>query len=305
MPVLLSCSLALWLFVAVLGELNVGAESNADLSCNVVTRVLALLCYMSVALLLNSLHLFERRVSWLLSIYLWFMALSTFVQYDLNVALPSALLLVSLSVLFSCQLVQEPERRLFAAFFIIGSASFYIPLLFVFLPFMVAFTVMANVLTAKRFMAMLLGLVTPFWMVAGTAYVYSPASILFHRIGGFFASIPVGLSLPPIHVMLFMAAELLSLVPAFAYFAVSSSPGKPLLRRRLLFVMVFNACTMLLSFVFHSQSELLYACTLPGTAIMFSYVFTLKMTRFSNIYFIFVNIIWIALASYCLWMDLF
>lgn len=305
MPVLLSCALALWLFLSVYGELNDSSLSALDINCTPVTRFMALLCYIGVALILNSLHLFEVRVNWLISLFLWLTVLSTSIQFRLETAVSVLALAASFSILFSCQLLVDQERRLFTSFAIIASVSLLSPVLLLVLPFLVAFSFFSNILTIKRFFAMLLGTAAPFWIVFGLCYVYEPAWKILAVIKDFFECNGFLVFLPPSNIMFSMAAELMVLLPSSILFFSSSSPGKPMLRRRLFFLILLNSFLMLLSFIMPLQSELLYACRLPGNAVLLSYIFVLKITKLSNIYFIFVHIIWVTIALYSLWMGLY
>lgn len=305
MPVLLSCALALWLFVAIAGEFRDDVLSSSAPSCNFLTRSLSLLCYMAVAFILNHLLLFERRVGWLMSLYMWLIALSMHVSYDFHVAFSAMALAASVAVLFSCQVTVEHERVLFAVFALIGSVSLLTPVFLLILPVLVSFTFISNTITVKRGFAMLLGLLTPFWLIFGASYVYEPVRMLFSGMQGFFAGGIFMVALPPSHILLSIAAELLVLVPASVFFFSSSSPGKPILRKRLCFILLLNSYMMLLSFLLPLHCELLYACRIPGTAVLMSYLFIQKITKLSNIYFIFVNLFWVSFASYSLWMGLF
>ncbi len=305
MPVLLSCALALWLFVAITGEFRDDVLSSSVPSCNFLTRSFSLLCYMAIAFILNHLHLFERRVGWLMSLFIWLVALSTHVSYDFHVAFSALSLAASVAMLFSCQVTVEHERVLFAVFALIGSVSLLMPVLVLMLPVLVSFAFISNIITVKRGFAMLLGLLTPFWLLFGATYVYEPAHMLFSVMQGFFAGGIFMVALPPSHILLSIAAELLVLVPASVFFFSSSSPGKPILRKRLCFILLLNSYLMLLSFLLPLHSELLYACRIPGTAVLMSYLFIQKITKLSNIYFIFVNMFWFAIALYSLWMGLF
>lgn len=305
MPVLLSCSLALWLFVTIAGDACEDAILGDDVSSNVWTRIVALVCYFSSAFILNSIHLFERRVGWLFSLFMWLAIQALFVQHRYDVALSVLVLVSSFSILFSCQLAVDVERRFFMVFAFLGSSVFFMPALILLLPIYVVFAYISNILTVKRFLAMQLGLVTPFWLAFGLAYVYDPAGILFSCMKSFFCGLALFAFLPESHVLLFMAAELLVLVPAIVLLFGPLSSGKPLLMRRILFFLLLNVYCLFLSFMVPSRCELFYACSIPGTAVLASYIFTSKITKLSNIYFIFVNLIWIILAFYCLWMELF
>ena len=108
-----------------------------------------------------------------------------------------------------------------------------------------------------------------------------------------------GLTFVHLLVLLLVLAVLL---PAVFAFVGSASPAKPLLRRRLTFVIVANIYLLLLFVIVDGGSGFFYICQLPFVAILASYLFAKKETRMSNVYMIFINIIMVAMATQSLWL---
>ena len=102
--------------------------------------------------------------------------------------------------------------------------------------------------------------------------------------------------------ILLLVFVLLVLLPAIFAFVGSTSPAKPLLRRRLSFVIVADIYLLLLSCMIDGAAGIFYVCQLPFVAILASYLFAKKETKLSNVYFVLVNTIILAIATCPLWL---
>lgn len=266
-------------------------------------RALSLLSYVCVALVLNHLYLFERRVPYMPHIFLWLVSIHVFLQPDYVVSLSLLILLLSLAQLLSCTQERGQERAVYAAFATLSFSSLFL-LQFVYLiPLFFAYLWIAKILCVRNFFAALLGVVTPYWLLLGIVFVFPSLSGLL---------IPVKFGLLKMFVCTDMAfslqawvtllVEIFVMLVALVVFFASSIPAKPLLRRRMLFLFLVNGCLFLLSFVVPQDYSLLLAWRLPGVAIMATYVFSMRVTRLSNIYFIVINILWLIIAALCLWI---
>ena len=58
---------------------------------------------------------------------------------------------------------------------------------------------------------------------------------------------------------------------------------------------------MLLSWLSGDDFGLYYVWRMPGIAILASYVLTVKMNKFTNVYFVFINLLWLAVAALSIW----
>jgi len=267
-----------------------------------MANVVSLTCYVLSAFLLSSLYLSERRIHWLTALYLWIVSLSLFAHGNMIWAVSALLFMVLLTVLFMCQPASRIEGSLFAAFALLGVASLLLPQFLLLIPLGVVYMLSVNIMSLKSFLAALLGFAAPFWLVYGTVYVYPAAEMILYPfnegIGGLLA---LSVAEPlPVRLLLTLM-ELGVILPAAVLFVGSSVPGKPLLRRRLSFVMLASVWLLILSWLYEEDFELFYMWRIPLTAIMASYLFTLKVTKVTNIYFVFINILWLAVAALSIW----
>ena len=265
---------------------------------------ISLLCYVAVAFMLASLHLIEQRIHWLPALYMWIVALALFVHGNVLWAVSAMLFMLLKVMLFVCHPIQGVESSLFAAFAILGVGSLVFPQFLLILPLGIVYMFVVNIMSPKRFMAAMLGLVTPFWLVAGAAYVYPSAVIL---LSPFFAGAESLLQFriaEPLPMRLLLTfIELLIMLPAIAVFVSMHVPSKPILRRRMAFVILTNVYLLLLSWLSVDNFELFFTWRISGIAIMTSYVFLLKISKVSNVYFVFINILWFAVAAFSLWQS--
>lgn len=270
---------------------------------DVGARLFSLLAYACVALVLGNLYLFERRVSFLPHIFLWLTAVLLFLQPDYLIALSLLFFVISVAQLFSCSRESEPHRGVCVAFAILSFSSLFLLQFAYLIPLFFFYLWLSNILVWRTFFAALIGFVTPLWLLFGVLFV-------FPSLDGFLIPLRLGLlnAAAPATVVFsvqswaILAMELLVMLVAVAQFFISSLPAKPLLRHRLLFVIVVNVFLLLLSFVQPQDYSLLLAWRLPGLAIMASYIFSGRITRLSNIYFILLNIMWLVIAAMCLWI---
>ena len=92
--------------------------------------------------------------------------------------------------------------------------------------------------------------------------------------------------------------QLLVLVPFVVIFMNSTVPGKPFLRRRLAFLIYLNVALLLLSLLYNDDFPSYYMMSLPTVAVMVGYIFTIKVSKPMNWFFIVVNILWFSLFPF-------
>ncbi len=299
---MLLVSLFLWIAGALCGD---GCEStflNLSPLCGWGARAVALFAYAVAALLLNGVYLFERRVSWLVSLFMWLTAVVSPLQSDCAVALSLLPFILSVRCLFACILDKGQEREVFGAFAMLSFSSLLVVQFAFLLPLFVAFLFISRVTGVRVLVSAVLGVLAPCWLLAGAVFVCPSLDILW---------LPAQLSwrslaeFPGVQFLLFfyvvMAMELLVWVVATYVYVSSFYPARPLLRRRLLFFILLNGYLMLLSFALPHNYLLFLAWRLPGVAVMASYIFSMKITRLSNAYFVLLNIVWLLIAFVCLW----
>ena len=270
----------------------------------VVSHILSVLLYFLSAFVLSRQSFFDSNVRWKGALYLWFAALSTFVNGDAAMAFVAFLFLLSFVLLFFAQNCAEPTGPLFTSFMLLGVQAFVAPCSIWFIPLFLLFCYMTNTLSVRGVAASLLGLLTPFWLVLGTAYVFPAANSITES---FLTGLPVifdvefpAFSLLNVLLLLFVLAVLL---PSLFLFVGSSSPAKPMLRRRLSFVAVACVYMLLLSLVIGGGAHFFYICQLPFVAILASYVLARKETKLLNLYFVVLNVLMSAVATYQLWWN--
>lgn len=269
-----------------------------------VSRMLSVFIYILAALLLSRQTFFDRAVKWKGALYLWFVALSTFANGNATVAFAALLFLLSFVVLLFTQYATNTVGLLYTSFMLLGVLSFIVPHSLYFLPLYLLFCSMTNTLSVRGVAASLLGLLTPFWLVMGTAYVLPGVNVITES---FLAALPAifdvefpSFSLPNMLQLIF---ELSVLLPAMFLFVGGTSPAKPLLRRRLSFITVAAVYLLLLCTILSGGAQFFYACQLPFVAILASYVLARKETKLLNIYFVILNVLMIAIATSPLWLN--
>lgn len=303
--ILLSLSLAVWVVgLFALPAVTAVSWAGFDLGAtdSLLPNIISLVCYVASAFLTGALYLLERRIHWLATLYLWIVATSLLVHGNVLFSVSAFVFMLLMTMLFSCQTAERTESSLFAAFAVMALASLLLPQFLLLLPLGVVYMFTVNIMSLKRFMAALLGFAAPFWLIYGTVYVYSGADFLLLPFNAGLKGLFTFYVAEPLPVRLLLTfIELGIMLPAAVVFAGSSVPGKPLLRRRLMFVMLASVWLMFLSWFSGENFELFYVWRIPGMAIMASYLFTVKMTKATNIYFIFINVLWLAVAAFSIW----
>ena len=79
---MLFVSIFLWIVGVVLGSYGYSTLSVFGQVSDAVGRVLSFAAYGIVALVLNNIYLFERRVAWLPLVFFWLTAVQPLVQSD-------------------------------------------------------------------------------------------------------------------------------------------------------------------------------------------------------------------------------
>lgn len=270
----------------------------------VLSEMVPMLCYVVVAVILGMLHLHERRISWLTPLLFFLAAMSLFIHNDVVSAVSAVLFIVVMAALLACQPGEDAEGSLFAAYALLGLLSLILPQLVFLLPLFVVYLFVANIFGPRRLLASMLGLLMPFWFLFGITYMCPGLSGYISGLDRILSCLAflAAVELTPLRIVLLMT-ELGIILPAIAMFAGSSVPGKPFLRRRLLFIMITNTYLLLLSLLSAPNFEMLYAWRIPGTAVLSSYLFSLKVTRYSNIYFVLFFIFWLTIAVLSVWEN--
>ena len=304
---MLFVSFLLWVAGALRGvgcAETLASAAGISFAGDTVARILSLVAFLATALVLNHIYIFERRVPFLMPLFLWFAAAFVFLHADYVASLSLVPFILTVAQLFYSCGEQGDVRSLFGAFAMLSFASlFLLQFAFLLLPLLL-FVALSRGNGAREFFVAILGVAAPFWLLFGTVFVFPQLDwlLLPLKIGWVNLVTPATITLSqPMYAVL--AVEVLVWVMAVCFFFTSSSLAKPLLRRRLLFVILLNLFLWLLSWVVQQDFFLLLAWRLPGTAIMASYVFAAKVTRLTNIYFIVLNVLLIIISACCLWIG--
>lgn len=269
----------------------------------VILYSLSLLCYIPVAVIVGAVHLFERRSNWLPTLFIWLVSISFLLHGELLVAVSTFIMSVAVALLLYCQPGGELERPIYTVFAIVGFSAFILPEFLFLLPILLLGLFVGNIFSFKRLMAAILGVVTPLWLFYGLEYVYPEAICLFQAFDtGIDSLFLFYVAEPTLERLLLSAIELLVLLPSIALFVSSPIPSKPLLRRRMIFIIILDIYLMLLSWLSEENFVLFYAWRLPAVAISAFYLFTVKQTKAMNIYFVFINLMWLSMAVLGLWL---
>ena len=284
---------------------SVAQPAMPEFMGGVLPRVVSMLVYGFSALLLSRQTFFDRGVKWMGALYLWFVAMSTFVNGNPLIAFASLLFLLSVILLLLCQHSANPVGLFYTSFMILGILCYVMPYSLCFIPLYLMFCFITNTFSVRGIAASLLGLLTPLWFVMGLAYVFPDVSALHQNfMDGLSDVFDICFSAFSVLDMLLSAFVLAILIPAIFAFVGSSSPSKPVLRRRMSFMIIAEIYMLLLFCIVDAGSVFFYMCQLPCVAIFASYLLAKKETKLSNVYFVFVNIIIIAIATLELWVRL-
>ena len=275
-----------------------------DFVGDIPARAISLLSYVAAAFILGNLYLFEKRLHWLSPVFLWVVSVMFFLHRDYLTALSvMAFVLVLAQVFYACRDVGD-VRSLYGAFALLSFLSLFLLQFIYLLPLFLGFFLLTKARSVRGFFAALLGVITPYWMLWGVSFVFPQAFWLTLPLEASYLNIitPAAISLSPL-LLFVQFMECVVWIAALVYFFNSSFPSKPLLRKRLLLFMCLNLYLWLLSWVVPQDYVLLLAWRLPGVAVMASYLFAVKITKFSNILFVLINVLWIIIAVWCLWIG--
>ena len=299
--VLIGVSVLMWL-VGIFFDAPVNDISLFGLKTgNVVSRCITFACFALAAAMMSSWYVFDRRIRWFLSMFFYLASVSLFVHGCVGYAVSLLFLLLVIHRLFSCKQEEDCRYGLFSAFALFGLATMLFPQFIMLLPVFVGYMIMTSLARHKEMFSILLGLLTPYWFLFGIDFIFPDVlqqGNLFIAPFKYVAS--VVFTVPTLSVLPVAVFELLVLIPFVFMFSASATPGKPLLRKRLRFFAWTNFYLVLLSVLYSHDFALYYIWSLPAMAVMLTYIFTLKITRFSRFYFIAMAILLFAMIPFSL-----
>ena len=303
LAVLLSGALLLWVVCALSGVSNGADDVNVLLLLPRWLRcALSFAVYMAVAYIANSFVLIEGRAPWLGGVLMWLTGLCFFVQESLFLPLSLLALTVVLSVLLSCFRRPDVQLWVYSAFAMLSSLVFFVPAAVYIFPLALVYMATTSVLGIRNILSALLGLFTPVWILYCLSFVSGGVGAFYGAsLQNIADAVQLSLLQPTPYRVMLLVAEAVVMLPCAVVFARSGSPAKPLMRKMLTFFIMAGIFLWALSFVRGNDFSLLFTWRLPSLSIMMTYLFTLKMNRFTNIYFILVNILYIAVAAVGIW----
>ena len=302
---LIGVSLLMWL-VGIFFDAPVNDLSVFGLRIgNVMSRCITFACFGLAVAMMSSWYVFERRIHWFLPFAFCLPSLSLFVHGSVGYSFSLLFFLLVIHRIFSCKHGEDCRYGLFSAFAIFGLATMFFPQFILLLPVFV-FYILSTALAGRRdLLSILLGLLTPYWFLFGIDYIFPNVveqSDFF--IAPFVYIASATLEMSSLVNVLFVGVGLLVFLPFVVVFSNSAIPGKKLLRKRLQFFALLNLYLMTFSLFYSRDSILYYIWSLPSLAVMLAYIFSLNITRFSKYYFILINIIWLAIPVFSLWLKL-
>ena len=274
-----------------------------DVLATPFTKVLSVLIYAVAAFVMSLQNFFENRVRWMAMVFIWLVAISVFPLDNCWVALSVLLYVVSFSVLLLSQNTAASVQVIYTAFALVGFASLLTPLFLYLIPPFLLFSFYTQVVSPRGLTAAILGIATPYWLLFGGEYVFPGLQCITEPFLSALDNV-FSFALPHLNLadILLLAISLTVLLSAVAIFFGRTSLAKPLLRRRISYLMWQNLYLILLACFVKQAWPVLYSWSLPAQAVLLAFVFSGKPTKVSNICFVLTCIYMLAVAVYSLWV---
>ena len=302
LAILLSGALLLWVVFAILDE-NRGADVKALMFLPEWVRTgLSFVVYIAAAFITNSFVVIEDRAPWIGGLLMWLTAVCFFVQESLFLPLSLLALLIVLTLALSCYRRPNVQLWVYSTFALFSLLALFVPCSVYLFPIFFVYMALTEVFCIRNILAALLGVLTPLWMLYCLSFIIDSTGLFLvislQKIG---AVMQLSLLQPTLPSLLLLTTEALIMFPCAVAFARSGSPAKPLMRKMLTFFIMMGIFLWLITFVRSSDFSLLLVWRLPALSIMTAYLFTLKINRFTNICFIIINTLFIAIAALGIW----
>ena len=300
---LIGVSLLMWL-VGIIFDAPVNDLSVFGLNIgNVVSRCITFACFALAVAMMSSWYVFDRRIHWFLPFSFYLPSVSLFLHGCVEYSLSLLFFMLVIHRLFSCKHGEDCRYGLFSAFALFGLATMLFPQFIMLLPVFVCYILMTSLAGKKELLSIILGLLTPYWFLFGIDFIFPD---VVEQSSFFVAPVIYVLSgisgISSLTHVLLLVVGVLVIVPFIIIFSNSPSPGKQLLRKRLLFFALLNVYLMALSLLYSRDFVLYYIWSLPALSVMLTFIFSLNITRFSRYYFIIINFILLAMLPFSLWL---
>lgn len=205
---------------------------------------------------------------------------------------------------FSCYQDKHSQGKIFYAFSLLGIAStFFIQILF-FVPFL--WVIMAGkmmVFRHKTFWASVLGLVMPYWFLAGYHILTGSTDVLAQHITGItYLYRPTPDMLPDKARLITFAFILIIALTGMIHYLRNSYGDK--IRTRIIYeiFMIINTITIVFIIAQPQHFDMLLPLMIVNTAPVTAHFIALTGTRITNIAFYIIGISVLIITAYNIWM---
>ncbi len=264
----------------------------------------ALLCLAALQLVLlnNTFALIRTHTSFHVSLFLLFAGLLSPQTLDITSVLAPCMLL-SLQNLFHTYQNNESMGYAYLCFFFMALGSLFFPPVLFFTPLFLGALMHYMALTPRTFVASILGLLTPYWVLFTYAFCTDRLD-LFVRLWE--KLIP---KMPDYSVL--SLTDELSLAYIWLITIVSGINcmqgnfyDKIRTRYHLGFLLLLQLCISVLIIAQPSDYNALFPLLFIVSGILAAHLFTLTHTKWCNLFFILCSLLFIALFGLKLWTDL-
>lgn len=305
---------------------NIVAESHRTLPITAVYAVVVWLvsglvnggwwlqfgCFvLSVYLMMqmNSKNLLTRIYSRTISVS--FMALlcsPVFLFPSISGALLQVCFIAALLILFSCYQDNQSPGRVYYAFLLLGIASLFNLHILLFIPFFwLLMTFYVYAMGWRTWFASLLGLLTPYWFVAGK-WLFEMRS--FDRLTDF-ATLPI--QIPTLELFSFSTDNLQQtlclgyiiflIFIGSIHFMIDSFRDKIRVRQLYYAFMILSVYTLALLWCLPHEYDMLIRVMTIAVSPLIGHFIALTHSKFSNILFFILIIGLLAITAYNVWMS--
>lgn len=210
----------------------------------------------------------------------------------------------SIGLAFRCDAVADARKQMFGLYVAATMFTVLFPQFTVVLPLLLIYPAMSGKLSRKSFLAALLGVATPVWLIGGCAYLYPELLTLLdshkEHVAEVLQTSEIELTLP---VLARAVAELVIMVPAIAHFALTATIGRVHLRRRMLFCIVLDVALWVAGWWCSGLYSLFFIWRLPLLSLLAAYIFPVLPQKTSNIYMLSALFLWLSAAVIGLWIG--
>jgi len=293
LPITAALALAVWLFCGLDCEYK-----------DVRLGVLAISTYLMVEM--NNRNALIRTYSRMVSCsFIVLMTMAANLFYSISFWVVQLCVIVALSILLRCYQDKRAQGKVFYAFFFIGVASaFFMQILF-FVPF-IWILMGTNLLTLsfRSVLASLLGLIAPYWFLAGHYWFMGDISPLLAHVMTITEFAPLlrydGLNL---HVALTFAFVAVITLTGIIHFIRNSYMDK--IRTRMIYEMfiVLSFLVFLFAVLQPQHAIMLLPVMAVCASVLVAHYIALTHTRLTNVSFVLIAIMAVALTFYNIWIP--